>query len=251
MQLVLCPLFLKMKKEYTHIFFDLDNTLWDFKTNSRLAMELTFAHYNLSEQGVSFDEFYKVYADFNERLWEAYRKKEIKKKELTKQRFQLTFDKLGISGIDSQEMNNQYLADMPNQKVLMSGALELLEHLKMKKYRLFIITNGFMEVQHKKLQQSGLAPYFEKVFISEEVKCPKPGKAIFEHAIKSANAKKTKSLMIGDDWDVDIKGALNFGISAILCSNDGAYRFEENVSEIVDNTSVSAVPDLHGILELL
>ncbi|QIA07298.1 YjjG family noncanonical pyrimidine nucleotidase [Draconibacterium halophilum] len=204
-----------MKKKYTHIFFDLDNTLWDFKTNSKLAMELTFSHFNLELKGVVFEHFFDVYTEHNAKLWAAYRMKEIAKKDLTRQRFLLTLKAFKLNGVDPDKMNTFYLNEMPKQKMLMPGAIELLDFLKKKKVKLFIITNGFKEVQHRKMQRSGLAPYFDKVFISEEVKCPKPGKQIFEHAIKSANAKKTNSLMVGDDWDSDIRGALNFGIDAV------------------------------------
>ena len=238
-------------KKYTHIFFDLDNTLWDFKRNSRLAMESTYAHFNLSGQGIVFDQFFQVYSDFNHKLWEAYRNKEIKKKELTGQRFLLTFEKLGIKAIDPHEMNDHYLAEMPGQKVLTPGAIEVLDYLKKKKYQLFIITNGFKEVQHHKLQSAGLAPYFEKVFISEEVKCPKPGKAIFEHAIRSANAKKERSLMVGDDWDVDIMGAVAFGISAVFYAETDARELAKNRAEINYNTAISAISDLRSLKRFL
>ena len=117
-------------------------------------------------------------------------------------------------------MNTFYLDEMPNQKALYHGVLETLEYLKAKRYQLNIITNGFTEVQNKKLESSGLRPFFNKVFTSEEIKTPKPGREIFEHAIKSVNAKKAKSLMIGDDWDVDILGASKFGIDAVYISNN-------------------------------
>ena len=104
---------------------------------------------------------------------------------------------------------------MPKQRYLNEGALDILKYLKLKRYKLYIITNGFKEVQYKKLNSSGLMRFFEKVFVSEEVKTPKPGREIFEYAIKSANAKKSVSLMIGDDWDVDILGASNFGIDSV------------------------------------
>jgi putative hydrolase of the HAD superfamily len=202
-------------KKYTHLFFDLDNTLWDFKRNSRGAMQLAFQKCGLEEQGVGFDRFFEQYSVHNTNLWAAYRKKEIWKKELTTQRFQLTFDDLGISGVDAVNMNSCYLEEMPKQTILLDGAIEVLDYLKQKNYRLFIITNGFKEVQYKKLETSGLLQYFEKVFISEEIKCPKPGQQIFEHAIKSSNAKKSKSLMIGDDYEVDVLGAIRFGIDAV------------------------------------
>lgn len=207
-----------MKKKYSHIFFDLDNTLWDFKKNSRFAMEATFRLLKMDRLGIGFDLFFEVYSENNTALWTAYRKKEIKKNELTSQRFQLTFDALKIEGVCASEMNDVYLSEMPKQKFLIEGAIEVLEYLKAKRYKLSIITNGFKDVQHKKLHSSGLAPYFEKVFISEEIMCPKPGHRIFEHAIKSTNARKMRSLMIGDDWDVDVMGALQFGIDAVYFS---------------------------------
>ncbi|HYQ57985.1 MAG TPA: YjjG family noncanonical pyrimidine nucleotidase [Draconibacterium sp.] len=209
-----------MKKKYTHLFFDLDNTLWDFNTNSRFAMWETFKVLELEKKGVNFDNYFDTYSKFNKKLWIAYRKKEVSKKELTRQRFQLTFNALGIEGIDPLEMNDLYLEEMPKQSHLIRGTKELLDYIRSKKYRLFIITNGFKEVQQKKLLRTGLTSYFEKVFISEEIKTPKPGREIFEHAVKSSNAPKKSSLMIGDDWDVDITGAMNYGIDAVYLSGN-------------------------------
>lgn len=240
-----------MKKKYTHLFFDLDNTLWDFKKNSRFAMKDTFNLLGMEDKGVSFEQFFEVYSENNTKLWAAYRKKEIKKKELTSQRFQLTFDALQLNGIDAQKMNDCYLNEMPKQNYLLEGAIEVLEYLKLKRYHLFIITNGFREVQHKKLESSGLAPFFEKVFISEEVKCPKPGRQIFEHAIRSANAKKEKSLMIGDDWDVDVVGAINFGVDAVYYSPNAFDAAEDAKTELYSTNKVNRISSLRELLESL
>ncbi len=203
------------RKKYTHIFFDLDNTLWDFKTNSKLAMHSTFQLLELDNKGISFEDFFATYSNFNSALWAAYRKKEIKKRELTSQRFKLTLDKLEMNGIDPVKMNELYLSEMPKQNKLLVGAVDLLQYLNNKKYQLFVITNGFSEVQHNKLKSSELPTYFRKIFISEEIKAPKPSREIFEHAVKSSNAKKSNSLMIGDDFEVDILGALHAGIDAV------------------------------------
>ncbi len=205
-----------MQRKYTHIFFDLDNTLWDFRKNSKLAMQQTFNHFKLGEKQVDFNQFIEVYEKINHTLWASYRKKEVSKKELIKKRFESTFGELGITGIVPEEMNAIYLGEMPSQKILYPGVIGTLEYLKGRRYILNIITNGFTEVQYKKLESSGLRPFFNRVFTSEEVKTPKPGREIFEHAIRSVNAKKAASLMIGDDWEVDIVGALNFGIDAVF-----------------------------------
>lgn len=204
-----------MKKKYTHIFFDLDNTLWDFEQNSKIALKKTLSHFRLDKKGVGFEIFYNTYSSYNKHLWSEYRNGNVVKKELKRLRFELTFTELGVTGIDPLEMNLYYLTEMPFQTNLVDGAVELLEYVTSKSYQLFIITNGFREVQLKKLEVSGLQKYFKKVYISEDIKAPKPSRKIFEYAIKSSNAKKETSLMIGDDFDTDIIGAVQFGISAV------------------------------------
>lgn len=203
-----------MNKKYTHIFFDLDNTLWDFEKNSRNAMLEAFRLLRL-ETIAEFDVFFKIYSRHNRALWESYRNKLVGKKELTRLRFQNTFDEMEISSINADTMNTLYLNEMPKQKELNEGVIDTLDYLKAKRYHLNIITNGFKEVQNKKIETSGLKPYFDKIFVSEEIKTPKPDRRIFEYAIKSVNAKKVNSIMIGDDLDVDVMGAIKFGIDAI------------------------------------
>ena len=144
------------KKKYTHIFFDLDNTLWDFNKNSFYAMHSTFVNYSKKLQNIQFEYFFEIYLKHNHALWAEYRSKNIGKKELIRKRFQNTFDELNISGIEAEQMNSFYLGEMPKQKVLNKGALDILHYLKNKGYNLFIITNGFKEVQNRKLENSGL-----------------------------------------------------------------------------------------------
>jgi putative hydrolase of the HAD superfamily len=175
----------------------------------------TVFHYFKLDSSSEFDLFFETYTKHNHTLWEGYRKNEVAKKDLTRLRFQNTFTELEITGIDANEMNELYLGEMPKQKALNEGVIDILTYLKKKRYHLNIITNGFKEVQHNKIESSGLKPYFDKIFISEEIKFPKPARAIFEYAVKSSNAKKNSSIMIGDDWDVDVIGAVNFGIDAI------------------------------------
>ena len=204
------------RKKYTHIFFDLDNTLWDFEQNSYYALQTAFFHFSIDKKGIEYDNFFRVYSAHNHKLWGDYRRQLVMKKELKQLRFQKTFNELNISGIEANEMNAFYLNEMPNQTNLILGAKEILNSLKAKGFVLNIITNGFKEVQYKKLETANLSMYFSKVFISEEVKAPKPSRKIFEYAVKSSNAPKSRSLMIGDDFEVDVKGALNFGIDAVF-----------------------------------
>jgi putative hydrolase of the HAD superfamily len=176
-----------------------------------------FSAFHLSnlEPVADFHLFFETYTRHNHNLWESYRKNEVVKKDLTRLRFQNTFTELDIKGVDADEMNTLYLSEMPKQKELNEGVIDILKYLKTKHYKLNIITNGFKEVQRKKIETSGLKPYFDKIFISEEIKSPKPERGIFEYSIKSSNARKGKSIMIGDDWDVDVLGAVSYGIDAI------------------------------------
>jgi putative hydrolase of the HAD superfamily len=236
--------------KYTHVFFDLDNTLWDFERNSEIAMRITFDHFLPDSSTTGFRQFFLTYSKHNHALWERYRQKEIVKKELIKRRFQDTFSELGISGVNPEQMNAFYLNEMPKQKLLFPGVLETLEYLQLKRYQMFIITNGFTAVQHKKLENSGLKSFFIKVFTSEQIKTPKPGKEIFEYAIKSANAKKVNSLMIGDDWDVDVLGAIKFGIAAIHFENNEMSPIEE-IPNKINNHIISKIGMISQLQEIL
>lgn len=197
---------------YKHLFFDLDNTIWDFNLNSYYALREVYVRYSLP--GSDYDNFFMVYTRHNDNLWELYRKQSISKPELASSRFQLTFDELGITGLDAAVFNHEYLEHMPHQTRLCDGAMEVLEELS-RRYQMHIITNGFVEVQYKKLENSKLRNFFKNIFISEEVKSPKPDPKIFHHALKSSNARRKESLMIGDSWEVDVLGAMDAGLDQV------------------------------------
>jgi len=204
-----------LRQKYTHLFFDLDNTIWDFSSNSFEALYNTLDKLRLLDTIGSYDQFFKIYSEENDRLWELYRNRLIPKKVLIVQRFEASFEKNGTPlSIDGGVVNEAYLAEMVNQTKLVDGAREVLEYLH-GRYQMALITNGFIEVQSNKIRKSELSKYFSKVFISEEVGTPKPGRKIFEHAVKSMNARKKSSLMIGDSWEADILGAMKFGIDQI------------------------------------
>jgi len=234
---------MQQNKKYTHLFFDLDNTLWDFEKNAYSAMSITFEKIIKPNQ-VDFNTFFQVYSKHNDELWQKYRERRVTKRDLIKSRFQLTFDHFRIDGLDPETVNAFYLSEMAKQSILVDSALDVLTYLKGKKYKLFIITNGFKEVQLKKIENAGLSSFFDKVFISEEIKIPKPGREIFEYAIKSSNAKKKQSLMIGDDWEVDIQGAVNFGIDAVYYSSN-SFNFP------VNQTGVRVVHHICELQEIL
>ena len=102
------------------------------------------------------------------------------------------------------------------------------------KYQLHIITHGFSEAQFVKLESSGLRPYFEIVVCSEMVGKTKPNPEIFEFALNQANAKKNESIMIGDDHNTDIIGAIQVGMQAILFDPKNRYRKSAGLFKVSD-----------------
>ncbi len=213
-------------------------------------MCVAFNNYKL-DTFTTFDLFFSAYSNHNHSLWELYRKNGVLKKDLTRLRFANTFSELKIKNVGPDEMNTFYLNEMPKQKELNEGALDILNYLKNKRYLLFIITNGFKGVQNEKIETSGLKPFFEKIFISEEIKSPKPGRGIFEYSIKSANAKKRKSIMIGDEWEVDVFGAVNFGIDAVHFQNKIDFPLKKTENPFNNSCSIYKTGMLNNLQLIL
>jgi len=249
-------------RTYDHLFFDLDNTLWDFSSNSRLAMKQTLEDDGLLGKLESFDSFFQVYEQINKSLWSDYHSKRITKQILIVERFSKSLQKFNISDLNWKELNSRYLENMALQTGLFPNTLETLSFLKAKGYQMHIITNGFREVQRSKLANCGLACFFAKVFISEELQTTKPHRQIFEHALKSTNALKKKSVMIGDSWETDIEGALEFGMDQIMFMNQGQHYIPDliNIKRMSTNATylelkqhtrtwfINEIPDLMTIL---
>lgn len=197
-----------LQQSVKHIFFDLDKTLWDFESNSRSALAELFEHHQLSARGIhDFDSFFQVYSQINDQCWELYRKNLINKEYLRHQRFFLTLKKFGVESRPlAKAIGKDYVAISPTKTALVSGAKEVLDHLH-GRYPMHIITNGFEEVQHLKLKNTGIDHYFQQVITSERAGRRKPDPAIFQFAMKKTGATPENSLMIGDDLEIDILGA--------------------------------------------
>ena len=199
-----------------HIFFDLDHTLWDFDKNSALTFEKIF---ELNKIAVNLNDFLEVYVPINFKYWKLYREEKVDKKTLKFSRLNDAFKamEIDISSRMVHKLSDDYITHLCTFNHLFAGAIDLLDYLT-PKYQLHIITNGFKEAQQAKLNQSNIDHYFVTVTNSEMVGVKKPNPKIFKHALKMANASIVNSIMIGDNLEADILGALNIGIDAI-CFN--------------------------------
>lgn len=207
---------------YRHIFFDLDNTLWDFEASSSEAFRMLYTHFGLADRGVgSIEVFSERYHRFNDALWALYREGGIAKEVLRSLRFKQTLESFDISepGLD-EDLSEYYLHYAPRIVRLEPGAVDLLDYLK-KKYKLHLITNGFSEVQYVKLNEGGLSQYFDRIITSEEAGVKKPDCAIFRLALSRAGASAYESLMVGDDPEVDIEGARSCGMNQVFYNPKG------------------------------
>ena len=202
-----------------HIFFDLDHTLWDFESNSDKAFETIFIKHQIN---LELNEFLEIYRPINLQYWKLFREDKVSKADLRYGRLKEAFDAITYSISDDliNQLAIDYIDVLPNHNQLFDGTHEILEHLK-PNYKLHIITNGFDEVQHKKIEKSGLSTYFDKVITSEKVGVKKPNPEIFLYALREANANANESIMIGDNLEADILGAMANGFDAIHCNFNG------------------------------
>ncbi|MBU8883364.1 YjjG family noncanonical pyrimidine nucleotidase [Kaistella sp. DKR-2] len=201
-----------------HIFFDLDNTLWDHRRNAYLTLKDIFKRQNVRDRyNLDFEDFHKEYFTINERLWAQIRDGEIDKDYLREHRF---YDSFMFFGIDDRELaqifEHNFLDEILNYNDLVEGAFELLEYLAGKNYRLHILSNGFKEVTYRKCELSGIKNYFETITSADEIDIRKPHPQVYEYALNKAGAKKEESVMIGDDWIADVEGGKSFGMKVIF-----------------------------------
>lgn len=222
--------------KYQHIFFDLDNTLWDFDKSSILAFDKIYEIFNLINYGIpNAKDFHKTYFDHNNRLWEQYRQGKIDKEFLKTERFRLPLNDYGI--VDEKlaiDLGESYTDLAARLVALVPNTMEVLTYLKEKNYKIHLITNGFLEVQSIKMKASGLDMMIDSSFVSELVGIKKPDHRIFHHAINEVGGTIENSVMIGDDLSVDIIPAKEIGMTHIYFNRKKISHNEKLDYEIYD-----------------
>lgn len=201
-------------KDIKHIFFDLDHTLWDFDKNSALTFDKIFEIHQID---IDRPHFLKVYEPINLNYWKLYREEKIDKPSLRYKRLKDAFDAVNFEVSDDtiHQLSEDYITYLTTFNHLFEGAFEILEHLR-NDYQLHIITNGFDEAQQKKMDNANISQYFKTITNSEIAGVKKPNPIIFEYALDVAEASPGESIMIGDNIEADVLGALDVGFDAIL-----------------------------------
>jgi putative hydrolase of the HAD superfamily len=210
--------------KYQHLFFDLDHTLWDFDANAKSTLEEIHYLFKLQEKGVTpFEDFYQHYKIHNDLLWDKYHRGQITGEELKWRRMWRTLleFKIADEGL-SKQMSESFLKILPTKKQLFPYTFEILNYLRDKRYDLHLITNGFENTQWSKLQNSELESYFTHVVTSEASNSLKPKKEIFEYALNKAGTVVEHSIMLGDNLEADIQGAMNVGMDNVFVNHINA-----------------------------
>lgn len=207
--------------KYSTIFFDLDDTLINTTVNNLHSLQEIFNKYEFNNYYENFDDFHSVFAPHNLSLWKLYEQNSITKTELKSQRFFVPFRHISsITQEKALEINDAFMFGTAGKKRLIEGATELLDKLK-PVYKLVILSNGFEEVQYKKLEKAGLTHYFDKIILSDNLGVNKPHPDLFQHALNVTKACRKETVMIGDNWNSDITGAKNSNIDQIWFNPKG------------------------------
>ena len=197
--------------KYKFLLFDLDHTLFDFDVAEDIALTQL-----LEEEGVEDIQAYKdYYVPMNKSLWKDLEQKKITKSELINTRFAKLFAHFGIEK-DGSYLAERYQFFLSKQGQTFPGVEDLLRKLISQGYELYAATNGITFIQTGRLEQSGIAPYFKEIFISEQLHTQKPDAAFYEKiGARIPNFDKDHALMIGDSLSADIQGGNNAGIDTI------------------------------------
>ena len=231
---------------HRNIFIDLDDTIWDFTANSHVSLEIMYRDLDIARIYPDYDAFSSAYYAKNSELWALYHHGKIEKDFLIIERYAHLLRTIGYIDIDNrlaQRMNEYYLDTLALQTQLVPYAIELLDYLTRRGYNLYILSNGFIEVQHKKLQSAGIGDYFKRMVLSDEIGINKPDRRLFDYALEVTHSQAADTLMIGDNYDADILGAMQAGW--------GQIYFDRNHRGITAQEPQHTVHSLKEVMDIL
>lgn len=217
------------------VFVDIDDTLWWFTENSKLALRHTFDAFDISSV-CTYERFKEVYLKKNLELWNLYHHGLIDKDFLVSERFRFTLKECGYKG-DVEKMcrllDEEYLRFLALQPTTLPGARQLLEYLVAQGYDVNTLSNGFNGTQQQKLISGGLSDLIHRNVLSDDCGITKPQRGIFDYALEQCGAQAATSVMIGDNPDADIKGAHDAGWRTIYFNVRGLEPIEGTADAVV------------------
>lgn len=219
---------------FKDLFIDFDDTIYDTHGNAVIALQEFFEHYGLGRFFAEPDVFYDAFWSANYELWHQYALGQIDRPYLMVERIRrplaagIQADGTPYAPTPAQcmEMSDKYLNLCADKPGTVDGAHQLLEYLKRRGYRIHLCSNGFHEVQYRKLRASDTLRYFDTIILSEDAGANKPQQAFFDYAMKTAHADRETTIMIGDNYETDIRGAKQAGLHTIFFNNNHAWQVD-------------------------
>lgn len=155
------------------------------------------------------------------------------KDELNRQRFLYPLEQVGWGDAElAKRFSDDFFSVIPTKAKLMPHAREVLDYLS-ERYNLYILSNGFQELQCHKMRSAGIDGYFRKVVLSDDIGVLKPHAPIFHFALSATQSYLEDSLMVGDNWEMTLpepmawvcirrflmwKGGVNYLLSRLITS---------------------------------
>lgn len=219
------------------VWFDIDDTLIDFRMNSRLAMTRLFNNSILRDIFPSIERWWEQYESVNNSLWMQFNKGDITGDYLRKARFELPLTTAGINPADAVKiapiLDAQYLEILSHEKNLIPGAKEILEQMKKTGILTGALSNGFNNIQQQKLKSAGIFRLIDHIVLSDDIGVTKPNILLYKHAMTvSGITEPERHLMIGDNPVTDIDGAIHAGWKAILLDRTNTLFAPPKVEKI-------------------
>lgn len=226
--------------KYTHILYDLDNTILDFNEASKLSFKSMMATYELDH----IPDLYNVYKVINKQVWRELEEGKISQDALRAKRWDLFFGEIGVTK-DGNAANDLYLQNLVTHAQLIPGAIDVLQKGIDAGFSHTVVTNGLKEVQRIKIKKYSLAQYFDHIVISDEIGIAKPHKGFFDHVFELLNyPDKSKVLMVGDTLTSDIKGGADYGIDTCWYN----YNRGSNDGKIIPTYTIDDISEIMPIL---
>ena len=208
-------------RQYKSLFIDLDDTVYDFTAASRESFKESYDLLHYERYFNSFEQYMEIYEPHNLELWRIYGEGKITKAELNRRRYLHPLETVGVNDPQlAEEFCRNALGLIPTKDKLIDGAIELLEYLR-PKYSMYILSNGFKELQSHKMRTAGIDRYFDGLILSEDIGVNKPNRELYDYALQKSGSTVEESIMIGDMFDTDIAGAANIGMDQIYFNPKG------------------------------
>lgn len=226
------------------VWVDLDDTLWDFETNSLESLKKVYRHFQLDRFFESEDDFCNKYLAVNHALWADYNVGNITREYLMRERFQCPLLAAGYPVTETtwQEFSDLYLDRLAECSRTVPGAHELLQRLRADGFKTGVLSNGFKEVQYRKLASAGLSDLIDCVVLSDEIGINKPDRRLYDHAVAKAGTTAEESLIVGDNPDTDILGGINAGWDVLYFNRDGKGK------PLPDVPTVTSLKEVHSVI---